>query len=66
MVPFGEGPRKCIGDEFGMIMGTLALSSMAARWRLELPANGPIQPVLRVFLAPRDLRIRVVDRASHR
>ncbi|MER7791332.1 cytochrome P450 [Streptomyces sp. NPDC097640] len=32
---FGGGARKCIGDKFGTIEGVLALSTIAARWRLE-------------------------------
>lgn len=31
---FGGGGRKCIGDRFGTVEGVLALSTIAARWRL--------------------------------
>ena len=58
-VPFGDGPRKCIGDTIGMTMATLALASIAARWRLEIPAEARVRPVLRTFLAPRGLRATV-------
>ncbi|MDX3224889.1 cytochrome P450 [Streptomyces sp. ME19-01-6] len=33
-VVFGGGGRKCIGDRFGTAEGVLALSTIAARWRL--------------------------------
>ena len=58
-VPFGDGPRKCIGDTIGMTMATLALASIAARWRLEISAGARVRPVLRTFLAPRGLRATV-------
>jgi cytochrome P450 len=34
MVPFSAGSRKCIGDAFGQAETTLALATIAARWRL--------------------------------
>jgi len=58
-VPFGDGPRKCIGDAIGMTMATLTLASIAARWRLEVPAGARVRPVLRTFLAPHGLRATV-------
>ena len=61
-VPFGDGPRKCIGDTIGMTMATVALASIAARWRLEIPADARVRPVLRTFLAPRGLQATVRTR----
>ncbi|MGD9485901.1 cytochrome P450 [Streptomyces sp. TRM70308] len=46
LVPFGAGSRKCIGDTFAMTEATLALATIAARWRLE-----PV-PGLRVRFSP--------------
>ena len=63
-VPFGDGPRKCIGDAIGMTMATLALASIAARWRLEVPAEARVRPVLRTFLAPRGLRATTTARLA--
>ena len=40
-------------------MATLALASIAARWRLEIPVEARVRPVLRTFLAPRGLRATV-------
>lgn len=63
-VPFGDGPRKCMGDEFAMAQAVLALASIAARWRLDPVAGAPVRPVARTVLAPRSLRMRVRDRAD--
>jgi cytochrome P450 len=64
LIPFGEGARKCIGDAFGMTMASLALASIAGRWTFELPDGEGVQPVLRVFLAPRNLRLRIRSRTA--
>jgi len=63
-VPFGDGPRKCIGDTIGMTMATLALASIAARWRLVVPADADVRPVLRTFLAPRGVRATLKARSA--
>jgi hypothetical protein len=47
-----------------MTMATLALASITARWSLELPDSADIRPVLRVFLAPRNLRLRIRSRMA--
>ncbi len=39
MVPFSAGSRKCIGDTFSRAETTLAIATIAARWRL-CPAPG--------------------------
>lgn len=62
-IPFGGGPRRCIGEPFALMEGTLVLATIARRWRFravsdELPA---VQPV--VTLRPRGgLRMRVERR----
>jgi pentalenene oxygenase len=61
-VAFGGGARKCLGDEFAMIEGTLALAAITTRWRLHpQPGTGP-RPRVRSTLQPRALRIRVTAR----
>ncbi|WP_306338451.1 cytochrome P450 [Streptomyces sp. KL118A] len=43
-LPFGAGSRKCIGDVFGMTEATLALATIAGRWRLRPVPGARIRP----------------------
>ncbi|MEW2354094.1 cytochrome P450 [Spirillospora sp. NPDC029432] len=61
-VPFGAGARKCIGDQFGIMEATLALATIAGRWRLEHLPGPAIRPVPGITLSPRGLRMRVLAR----
>ncbi|MFI2508239.1 cytochrome P450 [Streptomyces sp. NPDC018972] len=55
MVPFSAGSRKCLGDAFAMTQSTVALATIARRWRLLHPP-GPVAPVRpAVTLGPRSL-----------
>ena len=42
--PFGAGTRVCIGEQFALLEGTLALATMARRWRLRLVSGTPVVP----------------------
>jgi cytochrome P450 len=58
-VPFGGGPRRCIGEPFALMEGTLVLATIARRWRFRTVSDDPpaLQPV--VTLRPRGgLRMR--------
>jgi pentalenene oxygenase len=48
-LPFGAGPTKCIGEEFGLTESTLVLASVAARWNV-LPAARTVTPAVRSVL----------------
>lgn len=62
LMPFGAGGRKCIGDAFAMAEATLALATICARWRLQPLPGARTRPALRLVLAPRALRLRVIAR----
>ncbi|MUN39626.1 cytochrome P450 [Actinomadura litoris] len=64
-LPFGAGARKCIGDRFGLTEATLALATIAARWRLEpLPGQDDARVALAATLRPRELRMRAAARTA--
>ncbi|MGW3539756.1 cytochrome P450 [Nocardia niigatensis] len=56
-VPFGGGPRKCVGEHFALTEGTMALASIVARWRLRPTSNRPVRGVYRATLRPQLLRM---------
>ncbi|MBI1876970.1 MAG: cytochrome P450 [Chloroflexi bacterium] len=41
--PFGGGPRICIGSSFGMMESRLILTTMAQRYRLQLPPGHQVE-----------------------
>ena len=38
-IPFGGGPRVCIGEQFAWMEAALVLVTIARRWRLAVPAD---------------------------
>ncbi|HZS21722.1 MAG TPA: cytochrome P450 [Pseudonocardiaceae bacterium] len=63
-IPFAAGARKCIGDTFAVTEATLALSTLAARWRLQLLPGQHVRPSRSAVLYPRGLRMRATRRAN--
>jgi cytochrome P450 len=57
--PFGGGGRQCIGESFAWMEATLALATMAQRWRLALVPGQTVEPQPKITLRPRN-GIRVV------
>jgi cytochrome P450 len=44
-LPFGAGPRVCIGAHFALVEATLALARLIRAFRIELPDKTPVMPV---------------------
>ena len=53
-LPFGLGPRLCIGREFALLESTLLLARLTRRWRLAPVAGHRPVPRPRVTVRPRD------------
>lgn len=63
-IPFGGGPRLCIGNNFAMIEGVLILAAVTQRYRLELATSMPVQVDPLVTLRPHEglpMRLRKVQ-----
>ncbi|NJN16287.1 MAG: cytochrome P450 [Oscillochloris sp.] len=65
-LPFGAGPRMCIGTTFALMEIKLVLARIIQRFRLEFPAGTRIDPELPLTLRPRGgmrMQVRPQDRA---
>jgi len=52
-IPFGAGPRKCIGDEFAMTEAVVVIASIARRYELLLPPGHVVVEQPSVTLRPK-------------
>ncbi len=63
-IPFGAGPRICIGMAFAMAEAVLILAAIAQRYRLRLKAGHPVEPQGLITLRPRyGMRMHLERRA---
>lgn len=52
--PFGGGGRQCIGESFAWMEATLALATIAQRWRVTIPEGQAIELQPKITLRPRN------------
>jgi cytochrome P450 len=51
-IPFGGGPRGCIGNQFAMVEAQLIVAAVAQRYRIELVPDQDIRPEPLITLRP--------------
>jgi cytochrome P450 len=62
-IPFGGGPRICIGNRFAMMETILVLATVAQRFHLELQDDRPVVPLPSITLRPKDgIWVKLVSR----
>jgi cytochrome P450 len=52
-LPFGGGPRQCLGEGFAWMEGLLVLATLAQTWRMQLVPGPPVEPWGLVTLRPK-------------
>ena len=52
-IPFGAGPRQCIGNQFALIEAQLSVATLAQRYRLQLVPGHRVEPWPLITLRPR-------------
>jgi cytochrome P450 len=64
-LPFGGGPRACIGKSFATMEARLLLATLAQRYRLELAPGERVELAPRITLTPkRGMRMIVTSRGK--
>ncbi|MCB0036310.1 MAG: cytochrome P450 [Anaerolineales bacterium] len=63
-IPFGGGPRLCIGNNFALMEATLIMAMIAQRYKLNLIPGQRIEPETAITLRPRD-GVQVTLRPRH-
>jgi cytochrome P450 len=61
-LPFGGGPRKCIGERFAQSEAALALAEIITHWTVEPVTHPPATLALQDVLVPPGLLMRVCAR----
>jgi len=51
--PFGDGPRRCIGQGFAMLESALVMATLAQRFRFRLVPGRKVEPEPLVTLRPK-------------
>jgi cytochrome P450 len=61
-IPFGAGPRQCIGNQFALIEAHLIVATLAQRYRLQLAPTQRVDPWPLITLRPRYGMSMIVER----
>jgi len=51
-LPFGAGPRICLGLNFAMAEAQIVLAHLLSRYRVSLPKGRPVLPIGRITIEP--------------
>ena len=65
-LPFGAGPRQCIGNQFALIEAQLIVATLAQRYRLHLVPRHRVEPWALITLRPRFGMPMMIERRTER
>jgi cytochrome P450 len=63
-IPFGAGPRQCIGHQFALIETQLSVATFAQSYRLHLPSGHRAEPWPLITLRPRFGMPMIIERRT--
>jgi cytochrome P450 len=63
-IPFGAGPRQCIGNHFALIEAQLIVATLAQRYRLHLVPQHKVEPWPLITLRPRFGMQMIIERRT--
>jgi cytochrome P450 len=64
-LPFGVGPRVCVGAHFALVEATLSLARLIASFKVELKSNEPVMPIGVVTTQPDHAPPFALSRRTH-
>jgi cytochrome P450 len=64
-IPFGAGPRQCIGNQFALIETQLSVATIAQSYRLHLQPRHRVDPWPLITLRPRFGMPMTIERRRH-